>query len=51
MSEDSKQKIRSAQCARIILCFCKMHGVSIDEATGYDSFSSVLNKLLVEFGL
>lgn len=33
MSEDSKQAMRSAQCARIILCICEMYGVSIDEAT------------------
>ena len=33
MSEDSKQIMRCAQCARIILCICEMYGVSIDEAT------------------
>ena len=33
MSEDSKQVMRSGQCARIILCICEMYGVSIDEAT------------------
>ena len=33
MSEDGKQVMRSAQCARIILCICEMYGVSIDEAT------------------
>ena len=33
MSEDSKQVMRSGQCARIILCICEMYGVSIHEAT------------------
>ena len=33
MSEDSQQMMRSAQCARIILCICEMYGVAIDEAT------------------
>lgn len=33
MSEDGKQVMRSAQCARIILCISEMYGVSIDEAT------------------
>ena len=33
MSEDSKQVMRSGQCARIILCISEMYGVSIDEAT------------------
>ena len=33
MSEDSKQVMRSAQCARIILNICDMYGVSIEEAT------------------
>ena len=33
MSEDSKQIIRSAQCARIILCISEMYGVSLEKAT------------------
>ena len=33
MSEDSKQIIKSAQCARIILNISEMFGVSINEAT------------------
>ena len=33
MSEDSKQIIRSAKCARIILCISEMYGVSLEEAT------------------
>ena len=32
MSEDSKQILKSAQCARIILCISEMYDVSIDEA-------------------
>ena len=44
MSEDGKQVMRSAQCARIILCICEMYGVSIDEATDiyYNSETSTL---------
>lgn len=33
MSEDSKQTIKSAQCARIISCISEMYGVSLNEAT------------------
>ena len=33
MSEDSKLIIRSAKCARIILCISEMYGVSLEEAT------------------
>lgn len=33
MSEDSKQIIKSNQCARIILCLSEMYNISIDEAT------------------
>ena len=33
MSEDSKQILKSTQCARIILCISEMYAVSIDEAT------------------
>lgn len=33
MSEDSKLVIRSAKCARIILCISEMYGVSLEEAT------------------
>ena len=32
MSEDSKQILKSAQCARIILCISEMYDVSIDGA-------------------
>ena len=32
MSEDSKQILKSTQCARIILCISEMYDVSIDEA-------------------
>lgn len=33
MSEESKQIMKSAQCARIILCISEMYGVSLNEAT------------------
>lgn len=33
MNEDSKQIMRSAQCARIITCISEMFGVSLSEAT------------------
>lgn len=33
MNEDSKQIMRSAQCARIITCISEMFGVSLNEAT------------------
>ena len=33
MSEDSKQTIKSAQCARIISCISEMYGVPLNEAT------------------
>ncbi len=33
MSEDSKQIMKSAQCARIILCISEMFGVTLNEAT------------------
>lgn len=33
MSEESKQIMKSAQCARIISHISEMHGVSINEAT------------------
>lgn len=33
MSEESKQVLRGAQCARIIVCISEMFGVSLDEAT------------------
>ena len=33
MSEESKQILRSSQCARIIVCISEMYDVSIDKAT------------------
>ncbi len=33
MSEDSRQIMKSAQCARIILCISEMFGVTLNEAT------------------
>ncbi|MCH5307892.1 MAG: DUF3791 domain-containing protein [Prevotella sp.] len=33
MSDESNQIMKSAQCARIILCICDMYGISLMEAT------------------
>lgn len=33
MSEESKQILRSSQCARIIVCISEMFNVPLDEAT------------------
>ena len=33
MNEESKRILRSAQCARIIVCISEMFNVSLDEAT------------------
>ena len=33
MSEEGKQVLRGAQCARIIVCISEMFGVSFDDAT------------------
>ncbi|MBO5698613.1 MAG: DUF3791 domain-containing protein [Bacteroidaceae bacterium] len=49
MSEDSKQVMRSAQCARIILSISGMYGVSIDEAT--DIYYNSATADLIEEGV
>lgn len=49
MSEDSKQVLRSTQCARIILCISEMYGVSINEATDIYYNSETAN--LIEEGI
>ena len=45
MSEDSKQIIRSAKCARIILCISEMYGVSLEKATDIFYNSETSNKI------
>lgn len=49
MSEDSKQIIRSAQCARIILCISDMYGVSLEKAT--DIFYNSETSNMIEEGV
>ena len=49
MSEDSKQIIRSAQCARIILCISEMYGVSLEKAT--DIFYNSETSNMIEEGV
>ena len=33
MNEESKQIMRSAQCARIIICMSEMYGITLSETT------------------
>ena len=49
MTEESKQIIRSGQCARIILCISNMFGVTIQEATDIYYESETAN--LIEEGV
>ena len=49
MSEDSKQIIRSAKCARIILCISEMYGVSLEKAT--DIFYNSETSNMIEEGV
>lgn len=49
MNEDSKQIIRSAQCAKIILAISDMYGISIDEATDIYYNSETAN--MIEEGI
>ena len=49
MTEESKQTIRSGQCARIILCISNMFGVTIQEATDIYYESETAN--LIEEGV
>ena len=44
MSEESKQVLRSAQCARIIVCISDMFGVSLADATDEYQAKSELAK-------
>ena len=49
MSEETKQILRSAQCARIILCISEMYNVSVPEATDIYYESETAN--LIEEGV
>ncbi len=49
MSDESKQAIRSAQCARIIVCISEMHNVTLDEAADIYYNSETAN--LIEEGV
>ena len=49
MSEESKQILRSAQCARIIVCISDMFGVSLADATDIYYNSETAN--LIEEGV
>ena len=49
MSEDGKQTMRSAQCARIIICISEMFGVSLNDATDIYYNSDTAN--LIEEGV
>lgn len=49
MSEDSQKVMRSAQCARIIVCISEMYDVSILEAT--DIFYSSDTANMIEEGI
>ena len=49
MSEDGKQAMRSAQCARIIICISEMYGVSLNEATDIYYNSDTAN--MIEEGI
>lgn len=49
MSEESKQILRSAQCARIITCISEMYGISLQEATDIYYNSETAN--LIEEGV
>ena len=49
MSEETKQILRSAQCARIILCLSGMYGVSVQDATDIYYESDTAN--LIEEGV
>ncbi len=49
MSEESKQVLRSAQCARIIVCISDMFGISLADATDIYYNSETAN--LIEEGV
>lgn len=49
MSDESKQILRSSQCARIIVCISEMFDVTLDEAT--DIFYSSETANMIEDGI
>lgn len=49
MSDESKQVLRSSQCARIIVCISEMFDVTLDEAT--DIFYSSETASMIEDGV
>ena len=49
MSEESKQVLRSSQCARIIVCISEMYHVSLEKATDIYYSSETAN--LIEDGV
>lgn len=49
MSDETRQILRSAQCARIILCISEMYGVSVQEAT--DIYYESVTANLIEEGI
>ena len=49
MSEESKQILRSSQCARIILCISEMFDVPLEQAT--DIFYSSETDSMIEEGI
>lgn len=49
MSEESKQVLRSSQCARIIVCISEMYNVPLDKATDIYYNSETAN--LIEEGV
>ncbi|MDY6298214.1 MAG: DUF3791 domain-containing protein [Alloprevotella sp.] len=49
MSDESKQILRSSQCARIIVCISEMFDVPLDEAT--DIFYSSETAGMIEDGI
>ena len=49
MSEEGKQNMRSAQCARIIGCLSELHGLSLSEAADLYYQSETSN--LIEEGV
>ena len=45
MSEESKQVLRSSQCARIIVCISEMYNVSLDKAADIYYSSETANMI------
>ncbi|MBR5982537.1 MAG: DUF3791 domain-containing protein [Bacteroidales bacterium] len=49
MSEEGKQIMKSAQCARIIVCISEMYGVSLNDAT--DMYYSSETSSMIDDGV